>query len=115
MRRWQRLGVVAALACLIGFTMALAFARAGSAEAPAAMHEVTVTGTVQAVERDAAGKPKTVQIVSAAAGAYLVEDRGKGAELKQHVGKLVTAEGVMKQRADGKQILAIQDFELVES
>jgi hypothetical protein len=81
------------------------------AAAPQPAGAVSITGTVQTATRTMAGQPSTVQIVSPDRGTYLVEDSGKGKELKEYVGRTVTVVARVKHK-DGKGMLVVQDFRL---
>ncbi len=80
-----------------------------------AVRILDLTGTVQTVEKNFLGQPKTVEIVSTEMRKYLIEDAGKGRELKSHVGEKVTLTAVLKRGEDGKEYLVVESYRVHES
>lgn len=78
---------------------------------------VFVTGVVDAIDEDFFGRPEKVAIVSLSdTGALLqnaVEDVSAGEELEHHVGKDVTARGVVLVKTDGSLALLVDAFQVL--
>lgn len=74
-----------------------------------------VTGRIEAVEKSfLLRRTETVGIQVPTLGTLLIEDRGRGQELKQHVGDLVTLIATPRLLDDGKLVLAVQAYEVRE-
>lgn len=76
---------------------------------------VTLRGTVDDVATDVFGRTRSVAIVTSTGGVLVempVEDGEAGDALRQHVGRWVTAVGVMKVRTDGTTSLVVRRFTL---
>ena len=78
---------------------------------------VFITGVVDAIDKDFFGRPQKVAIVSLSdTGALLqnpVENASAGEELKHHVGKDVTARGVVLVKADGSLSILVDAFQVL--
>lgn len=80
-------------------------------DVPAPAPPLTLTGTVQPLGGRGSGGAAGVRIVSPASGAWEVEGRGKGMDLEDYVGRIVTVVGVVKHE-DGRDVLAVSGYEV---
>jgi hypothetical protein len=81
-------------------------------EPPQAQHLVTLTGRIEAVKKNFLGWPKAVAIDVPQVGSFLIDDSGKGKELEDHVGDVVTLVGTRKVRGDGMMVLAVERYQV---
>jgi len=84
-------------------------------DAPPPSATMTVTGTIEAVEKSLLGKVEQVRIVSPELGSFLIEPSGKGEELKELVGEQVTVVAQRKTDAQGRTTLAVERYQLEQS
>lgn len=82
--------------------------KSGASQAQAST--MTITGTIEAVKKDAKGHAQSVRVVSPEHGSFLVQDEGKGAELKDHVGEKVTLMASRQRDGSGKTVLNVEHY-----
>lgn len=77
---------------------------------------ITVTGRIEAAEKDVRGMTTALQIADEAGGGrYLIAKDARGKELLSHVGKLAVVKGVLQRETPGQPVLVVQSFRLQES
>jgi hypothetical protein len=82
---------------------------------PPAQRFLAVSGRIEAVETSFfLRRPKKVAIDVPPLGALLIDDSGKGEELKQHVGDIVTLIATPRFLHDGKMVLAVRAYKVEE-
>ena len=92
----------------LAFDRTVAWAEAAAARP--AFEIVVITGRIEPAEATFLGRAAQIQIVSAEAGAFLIAHEGKGQELKQHVGAIVTLTAERMHDDEGYEILAVERY-----
>jgi hypothetical protein len=79
--------------------------------------QFTITGEVEAVERDEQNTPTAVSLFDSEWGEVLIAPTGRGKELLKHVGALVEATGRIEELADNGDFIyqmTVQSFNILE-
>jgi hypothetical protein len=108
---------------LLGFAVAtgvtpLIFDRtiawAETAAARPAFEIVVITGRIEPAEATFLGRAAQIRIVSAE-GAFLIAHEGKGQELKDHIGAIVTLTAERMHDDEGYEILSVERYRVHRS
>lgn len=94
-------------------TVILALSLLGSASAlPVADHRMMISGTLEVVEQDLHGVPKTLDLLSPELGRFRIASDARGRKLLAHAGAWVTVVGNVE-LVQGVRVVRVEGFRLL--